>query len=84
MKNGVISDEEFENGKLYLLDQIAGIRDSHSALLSETLRNHLLGIDDTVEEQLKRIAALTKDDVIAVAKAVALDTVYFLKGKEQA
>lgn len=82
MKNGEITDEEFENGKLYLLDAVLGMRDSHAAMLGETLQHHLLEIDDTPKTQLDKIRAVTKENVIEIANKVILDTVYFLKGKE--
>lgn len=82
MKNGNISDEEFYNGKLYLTDMILGMRDSHGALLTDTLRGYLLGISDDVEQQVEKINQLTKQDIVDVAACTALDTVYFLKGKE--
>ena len=80
IKNGVISTEEFENGKVYLLDFIKGMRDSHSALLADKLRNYFLEIDYTPEQQLDIVSNLTKEQIIQVASCLELDTVYFLKG----
>ena len=82
MKNGNISEEEFENGKLYLLDYIKGMKDSHSLLLSNAIQNHLLGFDYDVEEQLERVSSLQMEEIINVAKCIVPDTVYFLKGEE--
>ena len=82
MKIGNITDEEFENGKLYLIDVIKGMRDSHGALLADVLRGKLLGISDSIEQQIEKISKLNKQDIMAVAECAALDTVYFLKGHE--
>lgn len=82
MKNGNITDEEFENGKAYLLDYIAGIKDSHGALLSDILSRYILGLPEEISEQITKIQSLTKRDIIDVASHVIPDTVYFLKGSE--
>ena len=82
MKIGNITDEEFENGKLYLIDVIKGMRDSHGALLADVLRGKLLGISDSIEQQIEKISKLNKQDIMTVAECAALDTVYFLKGQE--
>ena len=82
MKAGRITKEEFENGKKYLLDFVRSMKDSQAALVAEHLRGHVLNINFTLDEQLKIIEAITVEKVIAVAKKVALDTVYFLKGLE--
>lgn len=82
MKIGNITEEEFENGKLYLIDVIKGMRDSHGALLADVLRGKLLGISDSIEQQIEKISKLNKQDIMAVAECAALDTVYFLKGHE--
>ncbi len=80
MKSGNITCEEFENGKLYLLDFIKGMRDSHSSLIADKLRNYFLEIDCSAEQQIDIISSLTKDQIINVANCLELDTVYFLKG----
>jgi predicted Zn-dependent peptidase len=40
----------------------------------------VLGIETTLEEHLRNIAAVTLDEVIEVARSVTLDTVYLLEG----
>lgn len=83
MQNGAITEEEFENGKTYLLDYIAGIKDSHAALLSDIISGYVIGTRDDIETQKKKIKELSMNDVIEVAGHVVLDTVYFLKGKNE-
>ncbi len=81
MKKGEISREEFENGKVYLLDLIKGMGDSHSSLVADKLRNYFLEIDFSPEQQLDIVSKLTKEQIIQVANCLELDTVYFLKGE---
>ena len=37
---------------------------------------------DSIDEAISKIEAITKDDVVKALENVELDTVYFLKGKE--
>ena len=80
MKSGLISKEEFENAKLYLLDFINGIKDSHSLLISDKLRNYLLGQDFSLEEQIEAIQSVSFEQIVEAANATSLETIYFLKG----
>lgn len=77
---GDFTEEELENARVYLIDSIRGFLDSEGALaslmLSGTLRKEL----KTPEQEIREISAVTRDDIISIAKEVALDTVYFLKG----
>jgi hypothetical protein len=45
-------------------------------MVSNTLREELKSPQQEIEE----IAALKKEDIIAIAQDIQLDTVYFLKG----
>lgn len=77
---GDFTEEELENARIYLIDSIRGFLDSEGALaslmLSGTLRREL----KTPEQEIGEISAVTREDIISIAKEVALDTVYFLKG----
>ena len=45
-------------------------------MVSRTLRNE----DKTTEQEIAEVSAVTRADVISIAKEAVLDTVYFLKG----
>lgn len=77
---GRFTDDEFENAKAYLIDSIRGFTDSEGALASMMLAGTLRGELKTPEQEMQEIAAVTREDLIAIAKEAALDTVYFLKG----
>ncbi len=83
IQNGKMTHEEFENGKLYLLDYVKGIKDSPGQLVADAVRGHLLGVTDDIDLQIQKIEALSPDDIVAAASKVTLDTVYFLRGKEE-
>ena len=63
-----------------MIDSIRGSFDSKSAIaaamVSRTLRNE----DKTTEQEIAEVSAVTRADVISIAKEAVLDTVYFLKG----
>ena len=80
MKNGNITDSEFEQTKAMINNQVLETID-HPIGLSEVLyHNVVAGTNRSIEEWMEGIKKVTKDDVVAVAKKVTLDTIFFLKG----
>lgn len=80
MKNGEFTDEEFENARAYLIDSYVQSADSLSTLLFMQTAAYLAGHKLTDIQQIEEIKKVTKQRVAAVAREVALDTVYLLKG----
>lgn len=78
--NGDFSNEEFDNAKVYLIDSIRGSYDSKSAIAAAMVSRTLRDEQTTTDQEIEEIAAVTRDDVISIAKECKLDTVYFLKG----
>ncbi len=75
-----ITDEEMHCAKQSLISGYQSLADSVSAMETWYLRRILCGYIEEPEDVIKRIESVTKDEVASVAKTVALDTVYFLKG----
>ncbi len=80
MQNGEITDEEIEAAKMSMsnafcssCDTVGGISGHY---LSQMLDKGIL----SVQEAVKRVNAVTKEDVIRCANKLTLDTVYVLKG----
>ena len=80
MQNGEITDEEIEAAKMSMsnafcsnCDTVGGISGHY---LSQMLDKEIL----SVQEAVKRVNAVTKEDVIRCANMLTLDTVYVLKG----
>ena len=80
MKNGEFTDEEFDNARAYLIDSYVQSADSLSTLLFMQTAAYLAGHKLTDIQQIEEIKKVTKQRVTAVAREVALDTVYLLKG----
>lgn len=78
---GNISDCEFDSAKRYIRSELAAGMDNPSRMDDYYIGNIIAGNDETMQTLSERIAAVTKQDVVAAANRVTLDTVYFLKGE---
>ena len=78
--SGDFTNEELENARVYLIDSLRGFQDNQSAIAAHVVSGTLRGNLKTPEEEIEEISAVTRDDIIAVACEITLDTVYFLKG----
>lgn len=77
---GDFSEEELENARAYLIDSFRSVYDNQSALASVMISGTLHGSVCTPEQEIAAAEAVTREDLIAIAKDVRLDTIYFLKG----
>ena len=57
--------------------------DSQGALENYYLGQIAIDAPDTPEELWRELEAVTPERIMAAAKSACLDTVYFLKGKEE-
>lgn len=79
MKNGDFTDNEFQQTKTMLRNQLLETIDDPRGIV-EILYNQIVAQQPRhISEILQGIEAVTRDDVILVAEKIALDTVYFLK-----
>jgi len=83
VRRGEFDPDELVNTKLLMKNSITTARDSLSALESWYLSQILLGQSLSPEEDAANIDAITRDQVIDAAKAVTLDTIYFLTELEK-
>ena len=80
IRKGEITDEEMLAARSSLINAYRQIEDSPAAVESFYFSRSLAGAFDTTADCRKAFAAVTKEDVIAVAQGFSLDTVYFLDG----
>lgn len=78
---GNFTDEEMANSALSIINNQRAVNDSPYALASWYLRQAYNGTTFTPEQEIERINAVTKEDIIKVAKSLKLDTVYILTKK---
>lgn len=80
MQRGEITDEEIDNTRLAMFSAYISVTDSASGIenwyLSGMIDNEIV----TPEERIEQLRRITRDDIVAAAKKVRLDTVYRLKG----
>jgi predicted Zn-dependent peptidase len=78
--DGNITDDEMLCAKESLFNTYRAIYDNPVGVEAWYLTRACAGVLSTPEEAHKAIAALLREDVMAVAAKITLDTVYFLKG----
>ncbi|MBI3269911.1 MAG: insulinase family protein [Planctomycetes bacterium] len=81
LRAGNVTDEEMEWTRKALEDVVRGLPDSPVAEIVRHAELALHGREETHEEALERIRAVTRDEVVRVARRIQLDTVYFLRPK---
>lgn len=84
MKNGNITDDEFNAAKSGIASALRSGMDSQGELEGFFLSQALAGLDYGPMELAQLVEEVTKDSVVSVAKSVECDLVYFLKGSGEA
>ena len=83
IKAGNFSDTELEAARKSLINSYKQIYDNPFDLHSFYSARTAFGVDASLEGCCERIAALTREDVLRVAKGIELDTTYFLCGTKE-
>lgn len=82
MKEGKISDEEFESARKSLRNVYLSVNDSVYSMESWVLNRSLSSNYVTPTEEAERLFSITKEEIAEYARGIQLDTIYFLKGGE--
>ncbi len=81
MKNGDFSENDMLEAKMSLTNSYISCYDDANRLSFWYLARIISGAENaTIEEIIKKINAVSKEDITEIANTVTLDTVYFLKG----
>ena len=78
LKQGEISDEEMDKTRASLVNRVRSREDSPSSKVAWFHELNTYGRRMTAGEAVARYEGLSREDVVAAARRVALDTVYFL------
>lgn len=81
MKKTGLTEVELEQAKAYYVHQIKSSLDSQSTLTKRAFVRDMLNYQETIEEKLEKIEAITLEDVNQAVTYLTLDTVYILKGE---
>ena len=79
LENGKIDDDRVEKAKEYYTSAIDDIIESPFQIIESYYMIELLGVDD-IETKRKKMLKVTKDEIIALAKKVKINTIYILEG----
>lgn len=83
MKKGNITDEEIESAKLSIYNSFLSSVDSSSGTQSWYIGQILKGTQRTPQEEADIISAITKEQIVASANKLTLDTIYVLTGNDE-
>ncbi len=81
-RKGDMEDWELTGALRSIVSALTTTLDSQGRLEDFWLGQAVAGITETPEQLCARVETVTKEDVVAVANRVKLDTIYFLKGLE--
>lgn len=82
LKDGQISDNEMDEAKKVIINQHVASLDNAGGIIDLLYQQEIGHKKRPVNELIKQVNALTKDDVIKSAKKLTLDTVFLLTSKE--
>jgi predicted Zn-dependent peptidase len=83
IRNGEVSDEELDWAKRGVASDLRALLDSPGDLEGFWLAQALDGLDYGPAELAGLAEEVTKEQVVAVAKSVVCDLIYFLRGEEK-
>jgi len=82
VRRGEIEDWELEGTRRILVGSYMSTLDEQSRQEEFWLGQAVAGLEETPEEVAARFESVTREQVAQAARALELDTIYFLKGKE--
>jgi predicted Zn-dependent peptidase len=82
MKKGDFTDQELEQTKAVINNQMLETIDTARGLVEVLYHNIVANVDIPLEQYLDQVQKTTKEEVVEVAQKIELDTIYFLTGME--
>ena len=82
IRNGEVSDEELEWARRGVASDLRAMLDSPGQLESFWLAQALDGLDYGPEALAELAGEVTKEQVVAIARSVVCDMIYFLRGRD--
>lgn len=83
VKNGDFTDEELSYAKKTVCSDLIAMTDSPGALEEFYLTQTLTGLDYGPAEYAALCEDVSREDVLAVARSVETDSIYFLRGSDE-
>ena len=82
VQDGDFTDEELHVGRQSLVSSLRTMQDSHGRIEDFWVTQKIAGTGGTPEDLLQAVEKVDRAQVVAVARKLSLDTVYYLTGKE--
>ncbi|TDP90660.1 putative Zn-dependent peptidase [Halanaerobium saccharolyticum] len=79
---GNFSEEEFMRSKKSIINHLKQDLDSNKALSAHFLLSLVNNKEESINQTIKGVEAVDREDIIAVAKKLKMDTVYLLKSED--
>ena len=80
LKEGKITDDEFNSARLFLVNTARSIADSAQSLEDFCLSRAIEGIEPDIDGLVSSLERVDKEEVAFAGSGIALDTTYLLKG----
>lgn len=79
IKNGKFTDEEIENAKKGIISAIKTIDDEQDTEITYFFGQELTENKKSLEEYIRRIEIVNREDILDIANKITINTIYFLK-----
>lgn len=79
MKNGVFTDEDIENAKKGIISTIKSIDDEQDTQITYFFGQELTNDGIPIDDYIKKVEKVTKEDIVKIANSVTVNTIYFLR-----
>lgn len=80
MKKGDFTDEDLEQTKAVIQNQMLETIDTPRGLIEVLYHNVVAHVDINLETWLEKMQKATREEIVTVAEKIELDTIYFLTG----
>ena len=84
MEDGNFSEEDIANAKKGIISTIKSIDDEQDTEITYFFGQELSGEKISIDEYIKKIENVTKENITKIAKSLKINTIYFLKNIETA
>lgn len=81
-RTGAFEDWELEGARRAVVSALRATMDAQGRLEDYWMGQAVAGLEEPPQDLVNRVEAVTREQVVAVAGKMELDTIYFLKGKE--
>lgn len=79
IKFGKFTDEDLEYAKLYLISGVRSIEEEQDSEIIYYIGQEIAKTNMTLEEYIRKISSVSKNQIIELAKNIQINTIYFLR-----